>query len=89
MSLVNSQKDENLSQEAGIGALAGILQGIQTSLANLSSATKSHLAAFQSLHEEILLRQDSSDDYKDNDSVGTSRVDRTRVMTALLACLEQ
>ena len=32
------QEDKNLLQEAGIGALAGILQGIQTSLADLSAS---------------------------------------------------
>ena len=51
----NSQEDKNSSQEVGIGTLAGILQGIQTSLADLSAATKSQSAAFQSLHEDLLL----------------------------------
>ena len=38
---INFQEDKNSSQEARIGTLAGILQGIQTSLADLSVATKS------------------------------------------------
>ena len=80
----NSQEDKNSSQEVGIGALAGILQGIQTSLADLSAATKSQSAAFQSLHED-LLREDSSEEHKDNDSGETSTVDPTNVVTALLA----
>ena len=53
----NLQEDKNSSQEVGIGALAGILQGIQTSLADLSAATKSQSAAFQSLHEDLLLKR--------------------------------
>ena len=65
--------------------MAGILQGIQTSLADLSAATKSQSAAFQSLHEDLLLREDSGDEHKDNDSGETSTVDPTRVVTALLA----
>ena len=81
----NSQEDKNSSQEAGIGTLAGILQGIQTSLADLSAATKSQSAAFQSPHEGLLLREDSSDEHKDNDSEETCTVDPTRVVTALLA----
>ena len=81
----NSQEDKNSSQEVGIGTLAGILQGIQTSLADLSAATKSQSAAFQSLHEDLLLHEDSSDEHKDNDSGETSTVDPTRVLTALLA----
>ena len=81
----NSQEDKNLSQEAGIGALAGILQGIQTSLADLSAATKRQSDAFQSLHEDLLLRDDSSDRHKDTDSGKTSMVDPTRVVTVLLA----
>ena len=78
----NSQEDKNSSQEVGIGALAGILQGIQ---ADLSAATKSQSAAFQSLHEDLLLREDSSEEHKDNDSGETSTVDPTNVVTALLA----
>ena len=81
----NSQEDKNSSQEVGIGALAGILQGIQTSLADLSAATKSQSAAFQSLHEDLLLREDSSEEHKDNDSGETGTVDPTNVVTALLA----
>ena len=81
----NSQEDKNSSPEGGIGTLAGILLGIQTSLADLSAATKSQSAAFQSLHEDLLLREDSSDEHKDNDSGETSTVDPTRVVTALLA----
>ena len=61
------------------------MQGIQTSLADLSAATKSQSAAFQSLHEDLLLREDSSDEHKDNDSGETSTVDPIRVVTALLA----
>ena len=74
----NSQEDKNLSHEAGIGALTGILQGIHTSLADLSATTKSQPAAFQSLHEDLLLREDSSDEHKDTDSGETSTVDPTR-----------
>ena len=81
----NSQEDKNSSPEGGLGSLAGILQGIQTSLADLSAATKSQSAAFQSLHDDLLLREDSSDEHKDNDSGETSTVDPTRVVTALLA----
>ena len=65
--------------------MTGILQGIQTSLADLSAATKSQSAAFQSLHEDLLIREDSSDEHKDNDSGETSTVDPTHVVTAPLA----
>ena len=61
------------------------MQGIQTSLADLSAATKSQSDAFQSLHEDLLLREDSSDKHKDTNSGKTSTVDPTRVMTVLLA----
>ena len=81
----NSQEDKNSSQEVGIGTLAGIFQGILTSLADLSAATKSQSAAFESLHEDLLLHEDSSDEQKDSDSGKTSTVDPTRVVTALLA----
>ena len=75
----------NSQPQAGIGTLAAILQGIQTSLADLSAATKSQSAAFQSLHEDLLLHEDSNDEHKDNDSRETSTVDPTHVVTALLA----
>ena len=81
----NLEEDKNSLQEAGIGTLAGILQGIHTSLTELSAATKSQSAAFQSLHEDLLLSEDSSDEHKDNDSGETSTVDPTRAVTALLA----
>ena len=61
----DSQEDKNSSREAGVGSLAGILQGIQTSPADLSAATKSQSAAFQSLHEDLLLHEDSSDEHKE------------------------
>ena len=43
------------SQETAIGALAGILQGIQTTLADLSTLPKAQTAAFQCIQEDILL----------------------------------
>lgn len=81
----NSQEDKNSSQEVGIGTLGGIFQGILISLADLSAATKSQSADFESLHEDLLLHEDSSDEHKDSDSGKTSTVDPTRVVTALLA----
>ena len=73
----NRREDKNSSQEAGIGLFVGILQGIQTSLADLSAPTKSQSAAFQSLHEDLLLREDSSDEHKDNDSGETTIMDKS------------
>ena len=68
-------------QETGIGALAGILQGIQTMLADLSASSKAQAAAFQCIQQDILLRDDSNDD---DDDTANSTVDPTCVVSALL-----
>ena len=69
-------------QETGIGALAGILQGIQTMLADLSASSKAQTAAFQCIQQDILLRDVSNDD--DEDDTANSTVDPTCVVSALL-----
>ena len=71
-----------ISQETSIGALAGILQGIQTTLADLSASSKAQTAAFQCIQEDILLRDVSNDD--DEDDTANSTVDPTGVVSALL-----
>ena len=68
------------SQETGIGALAGILQGIQTMLADLSASSKAQTADFQCIQQDILLRDDSNDD--DEDDTANSAVDPTCVVSA-------
>lgn len=57
----NTQENTVLSQDSGIGSLAGILAGIQTSLADLSAASKTQTAAFQALHEDLLVQEDTGD----------------------------
>ena len=51
----NIEENTVLSQDLGIGALAGILRGIQTSLADLTAASRTQTAAFETLHEDFLL----------------------------------
>ncbi len=84
MSTSNGERQESsgnaeFSHETGIGALAGILQGIQTTLADLSASSKAQTAAFQSIQEDILLR-----DADDEDDTAHSTVDPTCVVSALL-----
>ena len=69
-------------RKTGIGALARILQGIQTTLADLSASSKAQMAAFQCIQEDILLRDVSNDD--DEDDTANSTVDPTGVVLALL-----
>ena len=72
----NTQENTVLSQDSGIGSLAGILAGIQTSLADLSAASKTQTAAFQALHEDLLVQEDTGDvETEGND--GASRPDST------------
>ena len=79
----NIEENMVLSQDLGIGALAGILRGIQTSLADLAAASRTQTAAFETLHEDFLLQDDTGDE--NNESDGSSRtVDPTRVVSDLL-----
>ena len=80
MSTSNGERHESsgnaeFSHETGIGALAGILQGIQTMLADLSASSKAQTAAFQSIQEDILLR-----DADDEDDTAHSTVDLNKLV---------
>ena len=79
----NTQENTVLSQDSGIGSLAGILAGIQTSLADLSAASKSQTAAFQALHEDLLVQEDTGEETEGNDGASHT-VDPNCVVTALL-----
>ena len=84
MSTSNRERQEysgnaEFSHETGICALAGILQGIQTTLADLFASSKAQTAAFQSIQEDILPR-----DAYDEDDTAHSTVDPTCVVSGLL-----
>ena len=73
-----------LSQDSGIGSLAGILAGIQTSLADLSAASKTQTAAFQALYEDLLVQEDTGDLETEGNDGASHTVDPNCVVTALL-----
>ena len=77
-------EDAILSAEDSSPGLAGILQDIQKSFVNLVQASKDLLTAFQNLHEDFLLRQDSDLIIEQGDEMGTDTVDPTNVVKALL-----
>lgn len=80
----NTQENTVLSQDSGIGSLAGILAGIQTSLADLSAASKTQTAAFQALHEDLLVQEDTGDLETEGNDGASHTVDPNCVVTALL-----
>ena len=80
----NTQENTVLSQDSGIGSLAGILAGIQTSLADLSAASKTQAAAFQALHEDLLVQEDTGDLETEGNDGASHTVDPNCVVTALL-----
>ena len=59
----NIEENTVLSQDLGIGALAGILWGIQTSLADLT-AVSTQTKAFETIHEDFLLQDDTGDEHE-------------------------
>ena len=75
-------EDAVLSTEGTSFGLAGILQSIQSSLVDLAKASKDQSTAFQNLHEDILLRQDS--DVATEQGGETDTVDPTNAVNALL-----
>ena len=79
----NSSEEAVGSQESGIGSLAGILQGIQRTLADLSEASKSQSEAFQTLHEDLILQSDPDNDGEQNTGDDIT-VDPTSVVQDLL-----
>jgi hypothetical protein len=80
----NTQENTVLSQDSGIGSLAGILAGIQTLLADLSAASKTQTAAFQALHEDLLIQEDTGDLETEGNDSASHTVDPNCVVTALL-----
>ena len=72
-----------LSAEDSSPGLAGILQDIQKSLVNLAQASKDLSTAFQNLHEDLLLRQDSDLTIEQGDETGTDTVKPTNVKALL------
>ena len=58
----NIEENTVLLQDLAIGALAGILRGIQTSLPDFTAASRTQTAAFETLHEDFLLQDDTGDE---------------------------
>ena len=79
----NTQENTVLSQDSCIDSLAEILPGIQTSLPDLSAASKTQTAAFQALHEDLLAQEDTGEETEGNDGASHT-VDPNCVVTALL-----
>ena len=75
-------EDVVLSTEGTSFGSAEILQSIQSSLVDLAKASKDQSTAFQNLHEDILLRQDS--DVATEQGGETDTVDPTNIVNALL-----
>ena len=71
-------EDAILSAEDSSPGLAGILQDIQKSLVSLAQASKDLSTAFQNLHDDLLLRQDSDLTIEQGDETGTDTPDCIR-----------
>ena len=75
-------EDAVLSTKDTSFGLAGILQSIQSSLVDLATASKDQSTAFENLHEDLLLRQDS--DMATEQGGETNTVNPTNVVNTLL-----
>jgi hypothetical protein len=81
----NTQENTVLSQDSRIGSLAGILAGIQTSFKQGSFCKlKTQTAAFQALHEDLLVQEDTGDLETEGKDGASHTVDPNCVVTALL-----
>ena len=63
--------------------MVGILRGIQTSLADLTAASRTQTEAFETLHEEFLLQDGTGDENNESDSPSRT-VDPSHVVSDLL-----